>query len=229
MSTAEAPQSPKAVVHAALAAFDRRHWLEFAKLVDRAALTAFRDEHLRDVEAWERIPAPRERQHPSITPRVDEFFNKQKADARRAELERVLRPFARVKSVDELRSLTPAEFLARYYETLSPPLSSGPSPAVSLHRGADTQREIIGETFEGPELVHVVYRVHVVAYMDIHKPPWRYHDVRVVPVARGPEGWRIMLNEDLSLIGDHRVSSECHPGERACFDTFLSLPRPPGD
>ena len=97
-----------------------------------------------------------------------------------------------IKTVAEMRALSPADLLARYLDTRDPKLN----PRDPDYRPPIVTREIIGEVGESPDLVHVVYRVHA----DVGRYG-RTESVEVVPVKRVGSDWRLLLNGDLARMG----------------------------
>lgn len=173
------PPEPMAVVRTAFQAYGAGHWREFTALVHPDALTGFRTQYLEMGEVWEAHAAE-----------INEV--RQRAETNPDLRNPVLSEFTGVKTLAELRELSPQEFLARYLEARSPkanPRDPDYQPPVST-------REIIGQVAESPDLAHVVYRVHT----DVGRYG-RTESVEVVSVKRAPTGWRLMLNNELSFTG----------------------------
>jgi hypothetical protein len=174
-----AATNPIAVVRAAFGAYEAKQWSEFAALVHPDALTYFRSDQLEAADVWETHSA--------------EMNEMRQRSATKADLGNpILRQFAGVKTLNELRALSPQVLLARYLEARSPKANS---------RDPDYQppiatREIIGEVTESPDLVHVVYRRRT----DVGRYG-RTESVEVIPVKRSADGWQLMLNKELSFSG----------------------------
>ena len=196
--------TPQAVVRAAFSAYESKHWSDFAALVDPGALAEFRKQQLTMAEGWEQFPRMAAVRDSTMPAAVAEYFDKMHDDMAARFGNPLLREFARVKSLDELKALSLQEFLARYLEANSPkPDSTDPhyQPPV-------TKREIIGEVKETSDLIHVVYRVRT----DVGRYG-RTEEIGVIPVRRDTTGWRIMLNDDLSFTGSLRTFGTDSLGE----------------
>jgi len=164
------------VVRAAFGAYEARQWSEFAALVHPDALTRFRSEQLETADVWEA--------------HADEINAvRQRSPATLGRGNPILGQFAGVKTLNELRALSPQMLLARFLEARSPKAN----PADPDYQPPISTREIIGEVAETPDLVHVVYRVHT----DVGRYG-RTESVEVVPVKRSADGWRLMLNGELT-------------------------------
>ncbi len=195
MASSSARQPLATVVRAALAAYDSGRWADFAALVDPTELAEFREEHLDNEEGWEQGFARMDARHGVIPADVDDFFLEMWNEARRTAGSLTSRQFAHVNNIESLRKLSPAEFLARYLEVRNPPEDPDHPPGAPAQIAVAVHRELIGEVPEDDELVHVVYRV----YYDI-RSVGSVEAVHVLAVRKGPDGWRIMLNEDLSPV-----------------------------
>jgi hypothetical protein len=186
---------PQTVVRAAFTAYEAKRWGDFAGLVHHDALMGFRAGELSSAEAWEQYAAKtHELPDSTMAPAVAEYFNKMRAEMGGNP---VLRQFADVKSLDELRALSPQEFLARYLDARSPK----PDAEDPEYQPPIETRAVIGEVTESKDLVHVVYRLST----DVGRYG-RTESIEVIPVRRAANGWRIMLNTDLSLGGSMRGS-----------------------
>jgi hypothetical protein len=71
---------------------------------------------------------------------------------------------------------------------------------VTLREGSEVTRQVIGTVFEGDSLAHVVYR------------PGRWHPVNSMPLSWSSRGWFLLLNDDISWIGDLDWLLEAHRG-----------------
>ncbi len=202
MSQHRGPDAPQVVVRAAFTAYEAKRWGDFAALVHPDALAEFRESELGSAQAWEQYAAnPNEDRDSTVPPAVSEYLKNMRAEMGGNP---VLRQFAGVKSLEELRALSPQEFLARYLEATSPrPDTKDPD----YHPPIDT-REVIGEVRESQDLVHVVYRVS----SDVGRYG-RTESIEVIPVRRAANGWRIMLNTDLSFRGSIRGSVRMIKGD----------------
>jgi hypothetical protein len=99
--------------------------------------------------------------------------------------------FARVKSLEELRGLSPSEFFARWLE------GHHPNPRDYAGGIAPTWiRTVVGTVAETDSMAHVVYRVQV--DLGGRLAP---SEMEVVTVRRVSGTWRILLNEDLAFQG----------------------------
>jgi hypothetical protein len=192
MAQRPALDAPQAVVRAAFSAYESKHWSDFAALVHPDALTEFRKQHLVMAEGWEQRPRMAEMRDSTMPAAVAEYFDKMHDEMGRRFGNPVLREFARVKTLDELKALSPQEFLARFLEATSPE----PNPKDPDYQPPVDKREVIGDVTESTSLVHVVYRVRT----DVGRFG-RTEQVEVLPVRRSAVGWRIMLNNELSFTG----------------------------
>jgi hypothetical protein len=174
-----APADPIAVVGAAFRAYEAKQWGEFATLVNSDALTYFRSEQLETADVWEAHSAE-----------INEA--RQRSPTNPDPGNPILRQFAGVKTLSELRALSPQMLLARYLEARSPKAN----PRDPDYQPPITTREIIGEVTESPDLVHVVYRRRT----DVGRYG-RTESVEVIPVKRSADGWQLMLNNELSFSG----------------------------
>jgi hypothetical protein len=177
-------------VRAAFSAFESKRWGDFAALVHPEALSEFRKQHLVIGEQWEQRPRMTELQSSSMPSAVAEYFVQMHDELSTRFGNPVLREFARVKSLQELKALLPQEFLARYLEATGPKAD----PDDPDYQPPVAEREVIGDVTESTSLVHVVYRVRT----DVGRYG-RTERVEVVSVRRDTAGWRIMLNNDLSF------------------------------
>ena len=184
--------TPEAVVRAAFAAYEAKQWSRFAALVHPDALTEFQKQHLVMADAWEHHPRLTEVRDSTMPAAVAEYFDKMQDEMGTRFGNPVLRQFARVKTLDELKALSPQEFLARYLEASSPK----PNPKDPEYQPPVAKREVIGSVTENPTLVHVVYRVRT----DVGRYG-RTEEVTVLPVRRSATGREIMLNSDLVFTG----------------------------
>lgn len=189
--------SPRSVVARALAAYDAARWGEFSSLVHADALDEFRRRHMRMTDAWELIPVVATTQDDADVDDLERAFNEQFSAASFGNP--VLRFFARVDSVEQLRALAPGELLARYLEAQAPRARSDDP----VYQPPVTTRTVIGEVVERADLVHVVYRVRT----DVGRHG-RSEEVSVVQVRRTEGGWRPMLNGELAFTGSMRAANE---------------------
>jgi hypothetical protein len=196
MSNEPAFETPSAVVSRALGAYDAARWEEFASLVHADALDEFRQRHMRMTDAWEQNPIVAAARDDADAGDLERAFNEQFSVA--AFGNPVLRFFARVDSVEQLRALAPGELLARYLEAQAPRTRSDDPE----YRPPVATRTVIGEVGERPDLVHVVYRVRT----DVGRHG-RTEEVSVVPVRRTEGGWRLMLNGELAFTGSMRSAN----------------------
>ena len=174
-----ASPAPTTIVQTAFRAYQAKHWTDFASLVHADALAEFRRQNLEMAELWDAHAGEMNeaRKHADLPTDLGNPM---------------LRLFAGVKTLSELRALSPQEFLARYLEARSPKAD----PRDPEYQPPVTTREIIGEVTETPDLVHVVYRVRT----DVGKYG-RTESIDVVPVKRAASGWQLMLNSELSFTG----------------------------
>jgi hypothetical protein len=179
-----APAEPMAVVRTAFRAYEAKQWGEFTRLVHADALTEFRSQHLGLAEAWDVHSAEinEVRQRTETSPDLGNP---------------VLHQFAGVKTLSELRALSPQAFLARYLEATSPKAD----PRDPDYQPPIATREVIGQVTESRDLVHVVYRVHT----DVGRYG-RTESIEVIPVKRAASEWQLMLNSDLSFTGSMRIT-----------------------
>jgi hypothetical protein len=184
-----APAEPIAVVRTAFRAYEAKRWSEFSTLVHLDALTEFRSQHLGMAEVWEVHSAE-----------INEV--RQRTETNPDLGNPVLHQFSGVKTLSELRALSPQAFLARYLEATSPksdPRDPDYQPPIAT-------REIIGQVTESQDLVHIVYRVHT----DVGRYG-RTDSIEVIPVKRAASGWQLMLNSDLSFTGSMRITMGSSP------------------
>jgi hypothetical protein len=174
----QASPEANAVVRTAFLAYEARRWDEFAAVVHPDALTEFRSQQLTMAEMWEAHFAE-----------LNEARQRSKTDSSLGNP--ILRLFARVKTLAELRALSQQAFLARYLEARSPKAN----PRDPDYQPPTATREIIGEVPETQDLVHVVYRVRTVGRYG------RTESIEVIPVKRAAIGWQLMLNPELSFTG----------------------------
>jgi hypothetical protein len=179
-----APVEPIAVVRTAFRAYEAKEWSEFARLIHADALTEFRSQHLGMAQAWEAHSAE-----------INEV--RQRTESNPDPGNPMLQQFAGVKTLSELRTLSPQAFLARYLEATSPKAN----PRDPDYQPPIATREVIGEVAETKDLVHVVYRVHT----DVGRYG-RTESIEVIPVKRVANGWQLMLNSDLSFTGSMRIT-----------------------
>jgi hypothetical protein len=178
------PSEPIALVRTAFRAYEGKQWSEFATLVHTDALTEFRSQHLGMAEVWEA--------------HADEINKVRQRTETNPDLGNpTLHQFAGVKTLSELRELSPQQLLARYLEGTSPKAD----PRDPEYQPPIDTREIIGEVDESKDLVDVVYRVR----SDLGRYG-RSESVEVVPVKRVASGWKLMLNNELSFAGSMRIT-----------------------
>ena len=175
----QASAEPNVVVRTDFLAYEARLWDGFAALVHPDALTEFRSQQLTIAEMWEAHSAE-----------LNEAQQRSKTDSGLGNP--VLRMFAGVKTLAELRALSQQAFLARYLEARSPKAN----PRDPDYQPPTATREIIGEVPETQDLVHVVYRVRT----DVGRYG-RTESIEVIPVKRAASGWQLMLNPELSYSG----------------------------
>ena len=181
-----ATADPIAVVQSAFRAYEAKQWSEFAALVDADALSEFRSQQLGMAELWEAHSAE-----------LKESRQRTQTNPERGNP--LLRQFAGVKTLSELRALSPQTLLARYLEARSPRAN----PQDPDYQPPIATREIIGEVTESQDLVHVVYRVHT----DVGRYG-RTESVEVIPVKRSANGWQLMLNRELSFSVSTSITIE---------------------
>jgi hypothetical protein len=174
-----ASAEPSAVVRTAFLAYEARRWNEFAALVHPDALTEFRSQQLTMAEMWE-----------AHSTELNEARQRSKTDPGLGNP--ILRLFAGVKTLAELRALSQQAFLARYLEARSPKAN----PRDPDYQPPTATRDIIGDVPETQDLVHVVYRVRT----DVARYG-RTESIEVIPVKRAASGWELMLNPELSYSG----------------------------
>ena len=189
--------TPRSVALRGFDAYAAGRWGEFASLVHADALEEFRQKHVRMADGWEQIPAALNAHDSSGADELERAFAEHFSVGSLGNP--ALQFFARVASVDELRSLAPAELLARYLEAQAPRARSDDL----AYRPPVVARTVIGEVAERVDLVHVVYRVNtnVGRY-------GRTEEVAVVSVRRTDDGWRLMLNRELTFTGSMHSANE---------------------
>jgi hypothetical protein len=175
-------QSPETVVAEALEAFALQRWAHFASLIHPDALAEFRDQQLLFVQAWEQTPThDRPRRFPGNP---------------------VLQEFPGVQSIEAFMSLSPSDLFARHLAAHAPAsgtnYASGKPPVWT--------RAVIGTVQEHDTLAHVVYRKEVEVWIF-----GATEETHVVTVKRHGNEWRLLLNQDLSMIGSVRITRHGPP------------------
>ncbi len=185
-----------AVAKSALSAFDAKRWDEFAGYVHDDALTAFRNQCLAMAHPWD------DRAGAQF---AGEFAQAAGADAppvdRTSMSSVVLRSFARVRSLQELTSLSSQDVLARWLEG-----QEIPPEQFDDHRGPISTRTVLGSVSEGLHRTHVVYRL----VTDVGSFGTT-EAVNVVTCSDVGGAWRISLNGDFSITGSiHPLQQNFH-------------------
>ncbi|HEX2190619.1 MAG TPA: hypothetical protein VHG51_17045 [Longimicrobiaceae bacterium] len=187
---------------------EQERWSEAAALVhpDRAAgEKRSRVRLLSEIEERQARPFDPRTMDPAMPEPVARYLARRDSLAR-THFDPVADEFARVRSVEEMRALPAAELMARHLEALDGRAGcaeltgrSYPEPLVT--------RTVLGEVAEG-EWVHVVFREH---HTNLRRsaPGIYAREVKVLPLRRSPEGWRI------ADVGPVRAGAVCDPVEVA--------------
>lgn len=183
--------SPTAVVQRAFHAYEHRQWPAFAQCVHPDSLAEFRSQNLVMAEAWEEHRAFAPEQQADDSAAVDADFGGVRAFGTNP----LVQGFARIASVAELRELTPQDCLARWLEGQA----KDPSQ-YDDQRGPIQTRTVVGEVAENATHSHVVYRINT----DVGRFGLT-EDTAVITVRRGTNGWALLLNADISIMGSVRT------------------------
>jgi len=187
-TTPPAPKSPKDAVQMAFDAVSAKQWKRVAQLADPDFLTHFRDQQLVYAQA-EKISKENQKknEHQYGLPKcVQKYFESQESHF----TESFLKGFAGVNSVDQLSALTPQELYASWLAG-----SAQVSKDQDDKKKVQTTRTLLGEVPEGDTVSYVLYRLAYSA--DANAEP----KVLMIKTRRGPDGWRIFPNDDITLAG----------------------------
>jgi hypothetical protein len=167
LAPARPQETPLDVFSAAMEALDAEDWRRVAELCDPESLEVFQQQFLASL-ALRTPPSVEEmmRAQPEMPREVAEYFQAAARTAHERQTHLALE-MPGVSSVDELRTLPPAEFFARWLESNTPRATveramrdGGRAGMVPTELPAMPRLgwKVLGTVPDEPDLVHVVYR-----------------------------------------------------------------------
>ena len=105
--------NPEDVAREVFSALSTKRWSDVALLVHPAALSEFREEQLAQAIQWHDLPTRGPTRDSSVPPAVAEYLHKQWKEMMERQENPALTGFARVRSLNELKTLGTLEFFAR--------------------------------------------------------------------------------------------------------------------
>lgn len=183
-------QTPATVVGAAFSALASQRWSDVAALVHPEALRQFREEQLHFATEWHDARTS-EPVGDTASRAAREYLARQWNEAMSSRDPETV-GFARVKSLEELRALSPSEIFARWLEGHHPRPQDYPGGVAPTWI-----RTVVGTIAETDSMAHVVYRVQVNRGGRLAPA-----EMEVVTLRHSAGAWRIVLNDDLAFQGD---------------------------
>lgn len=207
--------SPEATASQFLDAVAASRWDQAARLLDQQAFEQVLDDFVSRTGRSEdrRLPTVEDlrRQDPSMPREVAEWQLRQMREAERRYADPTPFEFARVRSVAELRRLSPREAAARWLEARDPryairqQLEAMRCPVSSADEIPVPDRRVLGAVMEGSDVAYAVYRENV----QFGGGPSAGGDIGVIELHRDRGGWVISPRGDLLP----ELSLDLQPGE----------------